>query len=201
MSCLTLHPREETFCSELMRKMLKKLKYLQDLLLYPPGSWAAQGLHKLWSFVPDWFQCLDKSTYMKRSAKLLWFEGLICQTSVSWVFLINLKVTSTALNLLSGFFERGKKKIKEEIMSPCQHFLFSARVYDFQCNDVYGMWHARSLGKCSFLLNTGRKDGGKRGGELQNTIYISGGWAHPFLCKWELKGFVKKIIYLVVSER
>lgn len=64
-------------------------------------------------------------------------------------------------------------------MSACQHLLCSAQVPDFECSAVYGMWHSlvsserlRALGKHTFLLNTGRKEGGKRGGCCKQRLHI-----------------------------
>lgn len=110
--------------------------------------------------------------------------------------------------VLFFFFKGGGGGNKAEIISPCQHLLCSARVHDFECSDAYGMWHAlvssewlRALGK-QLPPRTLAERKEKRGrGSVANTIYISGGWAHSLLCKWELRRFIKRIIRLVISER
>lgn len=106
-------------------------------------------------------------------------------SKVSWIFLINSKVMSTAVTLFVGFvffFLSGSKiKIKAEMMSPCQHLLWSAQVHDFECTDGYGMWQLLvasewlcALGKHSFLLKAIRRERGKRGGVLQTPFTYLG---------------------------
>lgn len=180
-SCLTLQPREETFCNELVRKMVRKLKYpWRTSCLIPPNC---TGLRQEGaSFLVD-FSAQTRAPACREVLHYCDMGDLFLKSVLGISHRLWSHINSPKVICGFGVFfpVGGKMKIKAEIMSPCQHLLWSAQVHDFDSTDGYGMWQPlissewlHALGKHSFLLKAIRKERRKRGRELQTPFTYLG---------------------------
>lgn len=156
--------------------MVRKLKYPQDLIPYPPGH----ELHRAQTIGASFLVGFSAQIRVEKCCATVTWE--IYLSKVSWVFLINSKVrqqTWSYLYFLGFFLSWGKVKIKAEIMSPCQHLLWSAQVHGFECVDGYGMWQPlvssewlHALGKHSFLWRPSERNGEREGECCKHHLHI-----------------------------